>query len=104
MTNQVSYAAQDAAFESMLFTSLFDLLSLFDAALVISPVAATIVVAASAVLFTLLRPLSRSGSRGARELSAAQREQAGGVSEATRLAEETQVFGRAEAQRNRVAR
>lgn len=103
MTNQVTQAVQGAMYATILLTNLFAFLALVAGALVISPLAATIVVAASAVLFTLLRPLSRAGSRGARELSAAQLDQAGGVSEATRLAEETQVFGAAEAQRKRVA-
>lgn len=103
MTNQVTQAVQGAMYATVLLTYLFAFLALVASALVISPLAATIVVAASAALFTLLRPLSRAGSRGARELSAAQLDQAAGVSEATRLAEETQVFGAAEAQRQRVA-
>ena len=103
MTNQVTQAVQGSAWATNLLTNLFAFLALVAAALVISPLAATIVVAASAVLFTLLRPLSRAGTRSARELSAAQLDQAGGVSEATRLAEETQVFGVAEAQRKRIA-
>jgi ABC-type multidrug transport system fused ATPase/permease subunit len=102
MTNQVTQAVQGAAYATVLLTNLFALLALVAAALLISPLAATIVVVASVVLFTLLRPLSRAGTRGARELSAAQLDQAGGVSEATRLAEETQVFGATEAQRKRV--
>jgi ABC-type multidrug transport system fused ATPase/permease subunit len=102
MTNQVTQAVQGAMYATILLTNLFAFLALVAAALVISPLAATIVVAASAVLFTALRPISRTGSRGARDLSAAQLEQAGGVSEATRLAEETQVFGVTEAQRQRV--
>jgi ATP-binding cassette, subfamily B, bacterial len=103
MTNQVTQAVQGAMFMTILLTNLFAFLALVAGALVISPIAATIVVGASAILFTLLRPLSRAGSRGARELSAAQLDQAGGVSEATRLAEETQVFGVAEPQREQVA-
>jgi ABC-type multidrug transport system fused ATPase/permease subunit len=104
MTNQVTQAVLGAAYATVLLTNLFAFLALIAGALVISPLAATIVVATSTVLFAVLRPLSRAGSRGARELSAAQLEQAGGVSEATRLAEETQVFGVAEAQRRRVGR
>jgi ATP-binding cassette, subfamily B, bacterial len=102
MTNQVTQAVQGAMYATILLTNLFAFLALVAGALVISPLAATIVVAASAVLFTVLRPLSRAGSRGARDLSAAQLAQAGGVSEATRLAEETQVFGVTEPQRKRV--
>ncbi len=102
MTNQVTQSVQGATWATLLLTNLFAFLALVAGALVISPLAATIIVAASAVLFALLRPLSRAGTRSARELSAAQLDQAGGVSEATRLAEETQVFGVAEAQRQRV--
>jgi ATP-binding cassette, subfamily B, bacterial len=102
MTNQVTQAVQCAAWATVLLTNLFAFLALIGAALVIGPIAAGIVVGASAVLFTVLRPLSRAGWRGARDLSAAQLDQAGGVSEAARLAEETQVFGVSEAQRKRV--
>lgn len=102
MTNQVTQSVQGSIWATNLLTNLFAFLALVAGALVISPLAATIVVAASAVLFTVLRPLSRAGTRSARDLSAAQLDQAGGVSETTRLAEEIQVFGVAEAQRNRV--
>jgi ATP-binding cassette, subfamily B, bacterial len=102
MTNQVTQAVQGAMYATILLTNLFAFLALVAGALVISPLAATIVVGASAILFTALRPLSRAGSKGARDLSAAQLVQAGGISEATRLAEETQVFGVTEAQRRRV--
>lgn len=103
MTNQVTQSVQGAVYATLLLTYLSAFLTLAAGALVISPVAATIIVVASAILFTVLRPLSRAGSRGARDLSAAQLDQAGGVHEATRLAEETQVFGVSEAQRRRVA-
>jgi ABC-type multidrug transport system fused ATPase/permease subunit len=103
MTNQVTQSVQGAGYATGLLSNLFAFLALVGAALVINPVAAAIVVGASAVLLLVLRPLSRAGWRGARELSGAQLNQAGGVSEATRLAEETQVFGVSEAQRKRVA-
>jgi ATP-binding cassette subfamily B protein len=102
MTNQVTQAVTGAWYATLFLTNLFAFLALVAAALVINPLAATVVVALSAVLFVVMRPLSRAGSRGARDLSAAQLAQAGGVSEATRMAEETQVFGVAEAQRRRV--
>jgi ATP-binding cassette, subfamily B, bacterial len=103
MTNQVTQSVLGAGYATVLLTNLFAFLALVGAALVISPVAAGIVVGAAAVLLIVLRPLSRAGWRGARDLSAAQLDQASGVSEATRLAEETQVFGVSEAQRRRVA-
>jgi ABC-type multidrug transport system fused ATPase/permease subunit len=104
MTNQVSQAIQGSVYSTLLLTNLFAFLALIAAAVVISPKAAGIVVVLSAALFAVLRPLSRAGSRGARDLSAAQLEQAGGVSEATRLAEETQVFGVADEQRAQIGR
>jgi ATP-binding cassette, subfamily B, bacterial len=102
MTNQVTQAVTGAMYATLLLVNLFAFLALVVGAIIISPVAATIVVGASAILFAALRPLSRAGSKGAKELSAAQLSQAGGVSEATRLAEETQVFGVSGAQRRRV--
>jgi len=103
MTNQVSQAALGSAYATTLITNLFAFLALVATALVISLQAAAIIVGASAFLFLLLRPLSRAGSRSARDLSAAQLAEAGGVSEATRLAEETEVFGVGEPQRRHVA-
>ena len=102
MTNQVTQATLGSAWATVLLSNLFAFLALVAAALVISPEAAGILVAVSALLIFVLRPLSRAGSRSARDLSAAQLEQAAGVSEATRLAEETAVFGVAEAQRRYV--
>src|SRR4029077_1129105 len=87
---------------TQLLTNLFAFLALVAAALLISPLAASIIVAASARLFFALRPLSHAGTRSERELSIAQLEQAGGVSEANRLAEETEVFGVTDAQRRSV--
>ncbi len=103
MTNQVNQATQGPAYATLLVTNLFAFLALIVAAVLISPEAALIILGTSALLFAFLRPLSRAGSRSARDLSAAQLEQAGGVSEATRLAEETEVFGVGEAQRRHVA-
>src|SRR4029077_2089903 len=102
MTNQVSQATLGSAWATQLLTNLFAFLALVAAALLISPLAASIIVAASALLFFALRPLSHAGTRSARELSIAQLEQAGGVSEANRLAEETEVFGVTDAQRRSV--
>ncbi|MGH3055593.1 MAG: ATP-binding cassette domain-containing protein, partial [Gaiellaceae bacterium] len=102
MTNQTAAGTQGIVQTTWVVTYLFSLLALVASALVLSPVAAGIVVGASVLLFALLRPLSRAGSKAARELSAAQLAHASGVSEASRLAEETQVFGVAQAQRDRL--
>jgi ABC-type multidrug transport system fused ATPase/permease subunit len=102
MTNQVTQAIQGSMYATLMITNFFAFLALMAAALVVSPVAAAIVVVIAVALFTALRPLSHAGSKSARALSEAQLEQAGGVSEATRLAEETQVFGVEAEQRARV--
>jgi ATP-binding cassette, subfamily B, bacterial len=102
MTNQVNQATQAVIQTTYVLTYVFAFCALVASALVLNPGAAAIVVGVSALLFATLRPLSRAGTRAAQGLSAAQIEHAGGVSEATRLAEETQVFGVTEAQRSRV--
>lgn len=102
MTNQITQGTQVIVQMTWVVTFLFSLLALVASALVLSPVAAGIVVAVSIFLFALLRPLSRAGHKAARDLSAAQIAHASGVGEATRLAEETQVFGVMPAQRDRL--
>jgi ABC-type multidrug transport system fused ATPase/permease subunit len=62
------------------------------------------VLGATVLLFVVLRPLNNLGARRARALSQAQLEYAGGVNQANRLAEETHVFGVAEAQKGEVNR
>jgi ATP-binding cassette subfamily B protein len=102
MTNQITQGTQAIVQTTWVVTYLFSLLALVLSALVLNPAAAGIVVGVSIFLFALLRPLSRAGSKAARDLSAAQLSHGSGVSEATRLAEETQVFGVAAAQRSRL--
>ncbi len=58
--------------------------------------------AATTLLFGVLRPLNTLGARNARALSKAQLEYAGGVGQASRLAEETQAFGVGTAQQAQV--
>ncbi|HJU37626.1 MAG TPA: ABC transporter ATP-binding protein [Gaiellaceae bacterium] len=102
MTNQVGAATTGVVQVTYALTYLFSFVVLIVSALLVSPEAAAIVVAACVLLFAVLRPLSRSGSRAAQALSATLLEHAGGVSEATRLAEETQVFGVTSAQNARL--
>jgi len=102
MTGQVSNVAAGVMQTTYVVTYLFSFVALVVSALVLNPQAAGIVFGASVLLFAALRPLSRAGSRAAKELSAAQVDYASGVSEATRLAEETQVFGVLPAQRERL--
>lgn len=102
MTNQVSSATAGVVQTTYFLTYLFSFVVLAVSALYESPAAAAIVAAACVLLFVVLRPLTRAGGRAADELSIAMLEHAGGVSEATRLAEETQVFGVTSAQEARL--
>lgn len=102
MTNQVSSATNGVVQTTYFLTYLFSFVVLVVSALFASPVAAAIVAAACVLLFVALRPLARAGGRAADQLSIAMLEHAGGVSEATRLAEETQVFGVTRAQEARL--
>jgi ABC-type multidrug transport system fused ATPase/permease subunit len=71
-------------------------------ALLLNVVAAAGVLVLASLLFAVLRPLNQLAARRARGLSQAGMNFAGGVGEAARLAEETQVFGVGAAQRQRV--
>jgi ATP-binding cassette, subfamily B, bacterial len=102
MTNQVSSATAGVVQTTYVLTYLFSFVVLVGSALVASPAAAGIVAAACVLLFAALRPLTRAGGRAADELSISLLDHAGGVSEATRLAEETQVFGVTRAQEARL--
>lgn len=102
MTNQVSSATNGVVQTTYFLTYLFSFLVLAISALYASPAAAAIVAGACVLLFVALRPLARAGGRAADELSIAMLDHAGGVSEATRLAEETQVFGVTRAQEARL--
>jgi ABC-type multidrug transport system fused ATPase/permease subunit len=102
MANQINQATQGVIQATYALTYVFSFGALVASALVLNPEAAAIVVGASALLFATLRPLSRAGTKAAQELSAAQIDYAGGVSETTRLAEETHVFGVTAAQRSRL--
>ncbi len=102
MTSQVLQATVGALQATQLVISGFSFIVLMGFALALNAVAALVVLIVAVLLFGLLRPLNAAGQRRARALSVAQVEYAGGVSEAGRLAEDTQVFGVAPAQRERV--
>jgi ABC-type multidrug transport system fused ATPase/permease subunit len=93
LTNQVSLASQGALSATSLVASVLTLLVLVVSAVFLNVLDALVVLAAAILLFALLRPLNMLGHRRARALSQAQMNFAGGVGEATRVAEETQVFG-----------
>jgi ATP-binding cassette subfamily B protein len=102
MTSQVLQATGGAMQATNLVISAFTFLVLMASALALNVVAALAVLGAAVILFALLRPLNVIGARRASELSRAQLAYAGGISEAGRLAEETQVFGVGAAQRHRL--
>ncbi|HYM44950.1 MAG TPA: ABC transporter ATP-binding protein [Solirubrobacteraceae bacterium] len=104
MTSQVISATSGALQASTLLTSLFTFLILMISALALNALAAAVVLSVAVLLFAVLRPLNALGARRARSLSQAQMQYAGGISEANRVAEETQVFGVAAAQRTRIDR
>ena len=104
MTSQVIQATGGAVQATTLLTSLITFVVLLISAIVLNLIAAGIVLTVAIALFGLLRPLSALGARRARSLSQAQMEYAGGIGEAIRVAEDTQVFGAAGAQRERIGR
>jgi ATP-binding cassette, subfamily B, bacterial len=102
MTGQVMAATGGAVQTTTLINSVFTFLVLMASAVALNSVAALVVGGASVLLFGLLRPLRATGVRSARALSKSQVEYAGGVAEAIRMVEETQVFGVVAAQRERI--
>jgi ABC-type multidrug transport system fused ATPase/permease subunit len=104
MTSQVLQASQGAGQATTLLTASFTFVILMISALELNARAAGIVLGAALLLFAAMRPLNRLGVRRARQLSRAQLDYAGGISETVRLAEETQVFGVGRAQRDRIDR
>ena len=104
MTSQIMQASLGALQAATLISWLFTFAILVVSALVLNVVAAAIVLTAAIMLFVLMRPINAVGARHARSLSQAQMSYAGGVGEANRVAEETRVFGVAEAQCSRIDR
>ncbi len=102
LTGQVTAATGGAVQATLLINAVFTFIVLMASAVALNPLAALVVGCASMSLFGLLRPLRSRGVRNARALSKAQVEYAGGVAEAIRLVEETQVFGVLAAQRDRI--
>jgi ABC-type multidrug transport system fused ATPase/permease subunit len=103
LTSQVMQATGGTLQLAGLVSSLLTFLVLVFSAMLLNVAVAAIVVVVALLLFALLRPLSALGRRSAKELSRSQLNFAGGVGEAVRMAEETQVFGVGEAQRARLS-
>lgn len=104
MTSQIMQASQGALQATTMISWLFTFAVLVISALALNLVAAAIVLVAATLLFVLMRPINTIGARSARSLSQAQMSYAGGVGEANRVAEETRVFGVADAQCGRIGR
>jgi ATP-binding cassette subfamily B protein len=102
LTSQTSQATGGALQATSLITATFGFLILMGSAVALNALAAAVVLAVAVVMFAVLRPLRSLGTRRSRALSQAQLEFAGGIAEANRVAEETQVFGVMEAQRERI--
>jgi ATP-binding cassette subfamily B protein len=104
MSGQVMQATGGALQATSLITSSLTFLVLMVFAFALNPIAAVGVFAAAIGMFAVLRPLRALGVRRSRALSQAQVRYSSGVAEASRLAEETQVFGVGGAQRARMDR
>jgi ABC-type multidrug transport system fused ATPase/permease subunit len=104
MTSQVLQATGGALQATQLVIAGFSFLVLMGTALALNAIAAIVILVAAVALFGLLRPMNALGARRAKELSRAQLNYAAGINEASRLAEETRVFGVADAQFGRIDR
>jgi ATP-binding cassette subfamily B protein len=102
MTSQATQATGGALQATTLITSLLNFLILMAFAVTLSPPAAGVVLIMALLMFFVLRPMRQRGADRSRELSAAQVRYAGGIAEANRAAEETHVFGVADAQHERI--
>jgi ATP-binding cassette subfamily B protein len=103
MTSQVGQATAGAMQATTLITGTLNFIVLIGTAFALSPRGAAVVAGLSLLMFGLLRPMRALSRRLARELSGSQIRYAGAIAEATRLAEETHVFGVAPAQRRQIA-
>ncbi len=102
MTTQTMQATGGAMGATSLLTSALNFLTLIITAFLLNIAAAAAILVVAVLIFIVLRPLKTLGVRRARALSKAQVRYASGINEAIRVAEETQVFGVAEAQRSRI--
>lgn len=102
MTSQVHQATQAVINVAMVLSAGAMFITLTASAFVLSAPVALIVLVSSGAMFALLRPLNRKGRVAARDLSQANMDHAAGVSESVRLAEESHVFGTADAHSERV--
>jgi ABC-type multidrug transport system fused ATPase/permease subunit len=102
MTSQTMQATGGAMGATSLIANGLNFFTLIVTAFLLNVIAAAGILVAGVLVFFLLRPLKTIGVRRARALSKAQVQYAGGINEAIRVAEETHVFGVADAQRRRI--
>jgi ATP-binding cassette, subfamily B, bacterial len=102
VSSQVMQATGGAMQATGLLTSGITFLIFMLSAIALNVIAAVMVFVVGLVAFVVMRPLRGLGHQRAAELSAAQVRYAGVIAEANRLAEDTNVFGVAEAQRTRI--
>ena len=99
ITSQTAQATQGAVGATMLISTGFNFVTLLGVAFLVNPLAAAAIVLGGASIFLLFQPIKNASRRRAKRLSQAQVKFAEGVNESIRMAEETQVFGVADAQR-----
>jgi ATP-binding cassette subfamily B protein len=104
MTNQINQAVGAVMNVAAVISAGAMFLALVASAISLSAIAAAVVLASAIALFAAFRPLDRAGRKAARESSQAYIDQAGGISESVRLAEEAEVFGVTSAYRSRMAK
>ena len=103
MTDQINQAVAAVMYVAAVISTGAMFLALVASAFSLSAMAAAVVLGSAIVLFAAFRPLDRAGRKAASDSSQAYIDQAGGISESVRLAEETEVFGATNAYRSRLA-
>jgi len=104
MTNQIGMATGAVMNMALAISASAMFAAMLASALTLSAVVAGVLLASSLGLFWAFRPINRAGRIAARDASQAFIDQANGISEAVRLAEEAQVFGVMGAYRERMSK
>jgi ATP-binding cassette, subfamily B, bacterial len=102
ITDQIAYATQAVLSLANAIAAAAMFIALLVSAFILNTVVAVVVLGSALLLFEALRPIDRRGWAAAKDLSQATMDQAAGVSESVRMAEEAQVFGVGAAQRRQV--
>jgi ATP-binding cassette subfamily B protein len=102
MTMQINQVQQGLLCAAVFLSNVCTFAAFLVSALILSIPVALLIIVVAGLLFLVLRPFDKLGSRVNTKLSAAGLSYANSVTEAMHLAEETQVFGVGEAQRHRL--